>query len=291
MTQNAGPGEIAVDGEVFSAIAEIAKEEAGLHLGDTKRAMVSARLMRRVARLGLTSLADYLPYISDPGAPERRRMVSALTTNVSSFFREPHHFEALRREILPPLIDAARRGGRVRLWSAGAAHGQEAYSIALSVLDLEPSAPQLDIRILGTDIDPSVIRFAQLAAYHRSMVGDVPERLRKSYFHFDASSETYLAKAPLLQLVIFRELNLHGPWPMPGRFDVIFCRNVVIYFGEDAQSALWPRFEAKLTDGGWLMVGHSERIPDGAAPNLQPREHTIYQRACGAEPLSEELHP
>ncbi|MEL6913085.1 MAG: protein-glutamate O-methyltransferase CheR [Pseudomonadota bacterium] len=268
-----------LDDETFAAIAAVAHAEAGLKLEETKRAMVTSRLMRRVARLGLRDLADYVPIISEPGAAERRRMVSALTTNVSSFFREIHHFEALRHRILPPLLAAARSGARVRIWSAGAAHGQEAYSIALTVLDLEPRADALDIRILGTDIDPSVIRHAQLAAYHRSMLGEVPERLRQAYFSFDTSSETFLATAPLRALVLFRELNLHGPWPMPGRFDVIFCRNVVIYFDEAGQEALWPRFEDKLSDGGWLMVGHSERIPRAHAPRLEAREHTIYQRA------------
>ena len=205
-------------------------------------------------------------------------MAAALTTNVSSFFRENHHFELLRTTILPPLLDGARAGGRIRIWSAGCANGQEAYSIALTLLDLAPDAQNLDVRILGTDVDTSVVKFAELGAYHSSMMGDVPERYQARHFTFDASASTYVAKEDLRRLVLFRPLNLHGPWPMPGRFDVIFCRNVVIYFDAEGQSTLWSRFAEKLADGGWLLVGHSERIACTDAPDLSPRGHTVYQR-------------
>ncbi|MEM6276514.1 MAG: protein-glutamate O-methyltransferase CheR [Pseudomonadota bacterium] len=261
----------------FEAIAGIAYTVAGLHLPPSKQALVASRISRRLSRLALTSFEDYLDLILAPGAPERRRMVAALTTNVSTFFREPHHFEALRESILPPLLTRAAAGERVRIWSAGCANGQEAYSIALTLLDMLPDAPELDIRILGTDIDPLVVRTAQLGAYHMSMMNDVEPRLRDMHFDFDVSASTYVASAALRELLLFRELNLHGPWPMPGRFDVIFCRNVVIYFDEAGRNALWSRLQDKLTDGGWLLVGHSERVPEDVAPGLEARAHTIYQ--------------
>ncbi|MEM6896564.1 MAG: protein-glutamate O-methyltransferase CheR, partial [Pseudomonadota bacterium] len=264
--------------ETFQAIAAVAYDVAGLYLPASKRAMVASRISRRLSRLALTSFDDYLDLISSPGAPERRRMVAALTTNVSTFFREPHHFDTLRMTVLPELLSAARGGERLRIWSAGSAHGQEAYSIALTILDLEPEAPDLDIRILGTDIDPSVVRAAALGAYHASMVGDIAPVQLTRYFTYDASAHTYVVTPDLRGLVMFRELNLHGAWPMPGRFDVIFCRNVVIYFDEAGQNALWSRFQDKLVDGGWFMVGHSERIPHNVAPELTPLGHTIYRR-------------
>lgn len=264
----------------FDALAAIADEVAGLHLTRSKKAMVASRISRRLSRLALPSFEDYLCLVEVPHAPERRRMVTALTTNVSSFFREEHHFETLRDETLPALLERARAGDRVRLWSAGCANGQEAYSIALTLLDLEPRAGELDIRILGTDIDPVVVRAADLGAYHTSMVKDVPQSHLRDHFVFDASSSTYKAKPKLRSLVLFRELNLHEQWPMPGRFDVIFCRNVVIYFGEETSHTLWSRFAGKLNDAGWLFVGHSEKIPLTTCRGLQLQHHTVYRKTA-----------
>ncbi|MEM9349012.1 MAG: CheR family methyltransferase [Pseudomonadota bacterium] len=259
-------------------IASIAHEAAGLAIGPSKKAMVSARLSKRLSRLGLNDFDEYLRLIETPNAPERRRMVAALTTNISHFFREPHHFDALRETVLPPLLRQANEGARIRIWSAGCANGQEAYSIALTILGLESKAATLDIRILGTDIDPSVVRFAQLGTYHGSMMEQVDKIQAAQYFSRDKSADTCSAGPALRTLTIFRELNLHSAWPMPGHFDVIFCRNVVIYFDATGQRSLWSRFQEKLTDRGWLFVGHSERIKGAAAPKLEVQEHTIYRR-------------
>ncbi|MEM1150822.1 MAG: protein-glutamate O-methyltransferase CheR [Pseudomonadota bacterium] len=259
-------------------IAAIAHEAAGLAIAPSKKAMVASRLSKRLARLGVSSFDDYLTLISRSDSSERRRMVAALTTNVSHFFREPHHFDALREVVLPPLIEKARAGERVRLWSAGCANGQEAYSIALVMLELEPEAACFDIRILGTDIDPSVVRFAQLGTYHSSMMENVQRDLAERYFQRDTPTDTWNARAQLLELTLFRELNLHEPWPMPGHFDVIFCRNVVIYFDKEGQKSLWARFQQKLTDRGWLFIGHSERVHGEASQGLELCEHTIYRR-------------
>lgn len=272
-------------------IAAIAHKDAGLSIGTSKKAMVAARLSKRLGRLGLSSFDEYLDLIAKPNSSECRRMVAALTTNVSHFFREPHHFDALRRVVLPPLLERARDRHRVRLWSAGCANGQEAYSIALTLLELEPQAAALDIRVLGTDIDPSVIRFAQLGAYHSSMMDHVSGGHAEEHFVHDAASDTWSAGHDLRALTFFRELNLHSKWPMPGHFDIIFCRNVVIYFDAEGQRTLWSRFQEKLTDGGWLFVGHSERITQIEAPKLDLVEHTVYRRRLATrDPCSEQLN-
>ncbi|MEO0484313.1 MAG: protein-glutamate O-methyltransferase CheR [Pseudomonadota bacterium] len=277
MPTGAPDGRQELSEETFRAISQIAHDVAGLHLPAAKRAMVASRISRRLTRLALPSFDDYLALIQQPDAPERARMVASLTTNVSNFFREAHHFELLRDRVLPPLLDAARRGQRVRVWSAGCANGQEAYSIALTILALDRNAPNFDIRILGTDIDPSVVRTAQLGSYHTSMVEQIPSDLLGAHFRYDPSSKSFSARSELRSLALFRELNLHGPWPMPGRFDVIFCRNVVIYFDEAGQESLWPRFQDKLMDGGYLFVGHSERIQEDVAPRLKHCAHTVYE--------------
>ncbi|MEM6479624.1 MAG: protein-glutamate O-methyltransferase [Pseudomonadota bacterium] len=275
-------GDRAVDAlseETFLAFAQIAHDVAGLHLPGSKRAMVAARVSKRLSRLALTSFEEYLALVARRDSAERQRFIASLTTHVSKFFREPHHFAFLRETVLPSLMRRAQAGERIRLWSAGCAHGQEAYSIALTLLEAGVDPHALDIKVLGTDIDPAVIRTAQLGAYHETIMRQVPPALRAAHFSFDPSSGAFLASKGLRDMVIFRELNLHDPWPMPGRFDVIFCRNVMIYFDAARQNALWRRFEGKLCPGGWLFVGHSERVSAQAAPALLPHAHTIYALA------------
>lgn len=275
---NYGPNAAELTASTFSSISEIAYEVAGLYLPSSKHSMVAARIARRMTRLAVNSFDEYVELISDPNAPERRRMIAALTTNVSQFFREPHHFEVFRSKLLPPLIQAARSGARLRIWSAGCANGQEAYSLSITLLDCMPDATDYDIRILGTDIDPSVIRFAQLGTYHSSMMSGLTDAQKEMYFSFDASSGSFGVKPTLRNLTIFRELNLHGSWPMPGRFDVIMCRNVVIYFDQTKQSELWTRFHDKLNRSGWLFVGHSERLGSDQQDAFRLHGPTLYQR-------------
>lgn len=258
------------------AIATILYDHAGIVIAPGKGSMVQSRLGKRLRALGLTSYKDYVDLVSsDSGVYERRQMISALTTNVTHFFRENHHFELLRDQALPPLVARARAGGRVRLWSAGSSNGQEAYSIAMTLAELAPDLDRLDIRILATDIDPVMIAHGSRGIYDEAQVEAVPESLRRKYF---APHEgAWQVVAPLRNLLTFKELNLHEPWPMKGRFDVIFCRNVVIYFDPEAQARLWRRFEATLAPGGWLLVGHSERVPLGGPSKLVSAGITSYR--------------
>ena len=163
-------------------------------------------------------------------------MLSALTTNVTRFFRERPHFDHLERQVLPSLIALARKGAKVRIWSAGCSTGQEPYSVALSLLSLEPQAPGLDIKVLATDIDPRVIATGREGVYPESSLEDIPASLRTRYFAPEAASpRSYRIADELRKVVSFRTLNLNGEWPMQGLFHVIFCRNVVIYFDERGQ--------------------------------------------------------
>jgi chemotaxis protein methyltransferase CheR len=260
------------------AIAAIAEADAGIVIAGEKASMVQSRLAARLRALGMTHFREYLDYIEgDDGVDERREMISALTTNVSHFFREPHHFDVLRNQVLPPLVDRVRRGGRVRIWSAGCSRGQEACSIAMAILELLPDAAERDVRILATDIDRSVLQDAAAGTYDIPSLAPVPPRLRDRYF---APADGGLSAGPELRAMVrFRELNLHGPWPMTGFFDVVFCRNVVIYFSAERQAALWPRFARAIAPGGWLFVGHSERVSPGAG--FEVAGVTAYRRAGG----------
>lgn len=243
----------------LAAIARVLYSDAGIVIAPGKGSMVQSRLGKRLRALGLRDYASYIALIiSEAGAEERRAMISALTTNVTQFFRENHHFETLRQSALPPLLECARAGQRIRIWSAGCSNGQEAFSIAMTLADMAPDLGKLDIRILATDIDPQMIARGREALYDPATLTTVPNSLRRFLTQEDGGMRIV---EPLRRLVSFRELNLHDTWPMRGPFDIIFCRNVVIYFDPDSQARLWQRFETVLQPGGWLFVGHSERVP------------------------------
>lgn len=264
------------DAKQLAAIARILHGEAGIVIAPGKENMVQSRLGRRLRELGLRGYDAYLGLV-ERDADERRRMVSALTTNVTHFFREPHHFEQLRKHVLPPLIARARRGGRVRLWSAGCSQGHEAWSMALTLLEMMPDAPRFDIRILASDIDPEALAVGIAAQYDQGVLSAVSAERRERYFERQGNMLTPVAS--MRALVSFRELNLHGSWPMRGKFDVIFCRNVVIYFDLNDQARLWARFAAALDPDGWLFVGHSERVPTEPATPFVSAGLTAYRLA------------
>jgi chemotaxis protein methyltransferase CheR len=273
-------GEFPFTAEDFDRIAGILEREVGILLPASKTALVYSRLARRLRALGLRSFRDYGALVeAQAGADERRRMVAALTTNLTRFFREPHHFDHLRRHALPPLLDAARRGERLRLWSAGCSSGQEPYSIALTLLSLMPDAASLDIKLLATDVNPQVVAQGRRGVYDDAQLEDVPAELRGRWF-VPACGErpgSWRVADDLLRLVVFRELNLVGRWPMRGPFQVIFCRNVVIYFGKAVQARIWNRFTETLAPDGWLYIGHSERVAGQAAGALRSAGSTVYR--------------
>ncbi|HUI19652.1 MAG TPA: protein-glutamate O-methyltransferase [Methylocella sp.] len=282
------PGEFLLTQRDFREIAAMIHMDAGIHLPDTKVALVYSRLAKRLRALGLSSFRDYcLLVATSEGLDERQKMLAALTTNVTRFFREPHHFDHLERRILPPLIEDARRGERLRFWSAACSSGQEPYSIALTLLSLMPDAGKYDIRVLATDIDTNMLAAGCRGAYTGEDVSSVPAGLRSRWFtsvsdQQDRAAKTVKAVNGLRELVAFRELNLFGHWPMKGRFHVIFCRNAAIYFDEPAQEQLWSRFAPKLLPGGVLYIGHSERIGGPAANLFEAEGATIYRLREGS---------
>lgn len=288
MTQNAAvrkraapliEGEFAFSQRNFDQISTLLRDQTGIALTEAKATLVYSRLAKRVRKLGLADFDAYCEMIAAPGNEgEREEMMAALTTNVTRFYREPHHFDYLRREVVPRLAEVARRGGRVRLWSAACSSGEEAYSIALTLLEVFPDAWQYDVRILATDIDPNMIRRARAGEYRSEAVAPIPAALRDGWMtrERDGAETTWRVKDQVRALINFNQLNLIGDWPMRGRFDVIFCRNVVIYFEEHTQIALWRRFRDALNSDGRLFVGHSERVD---APGFDGCGLTIYKLA------------
>ncbi len=274
-------GKPVLDDQAFKQIAAIAYKEAGLAIAPSKAAMVHTRLARRLRALNLGSYQEYCDLVaSGEGISERRHLISALTTNVSHFFREDHHFDRLRKEVLPGLREKIHSGARIRIWSAGCSNGQEPYSIATTLLEDGPLPARNDVKILATDIDPNVISFAKTGIYDERMISGIPEPMRSAFFAQlnPQSGTSWQAKKELKDLVSFRELNLLNTWPMNGTFDVIFCRNVVIYFDEKTQGQLWQRFAEVMNPGAWLFLGHSERVNKESMASLPPVGMTTYRR-------------
>lgn len=284
--------EYLVDGEFpftrddFRQIADIAHADAGIDLSEAKASLVYSRLTKRLRALRLESFQSYCALLGkDGGESERQQMVAALTTNVTRFFREPHHFEHLKAHVVPPLVAAARAGGAVRIWSAACSSGEEPYSIALSVLSILPEAASLDVRVLATDIDPDVLQKGAAGVYGEAAMEPVPAEMRKRWFTpqvDEVRGKAWRAGEELRRLVAFRRLNLIGQWPMRGPFHAIFCRNALIYFKEETQVEIWRRFAPLLTPAGRLYIGHSERLFGASASLFTNEAITTYRLRNGS---------
>lgn len=268
--------------EHFSFIARLVRDRTGIVLGDSKHDMVYGRLTRRLRALGLASFNDYVALLRSPqGGEELTAFTNALTTNLTSFFREPHHFQHLREEVLPRCLERAAAGGekRLRLWSAGSSSGEEAYSAAMVVLSTLPDPDRWDARILATDIDSAMVAHGTAAVYDAERAARIPADLARRFVTPvpDVPGKVRMAP-PLRALVSFKRLNLLGRWPMRGPFDVIFCRNVAIYFDKPTQTRLYTRLGEMLSPEGVLYIGHAENLM-GAAGRFRSHGRTIYTRA------------
>ncbi len=246
----------------FAAIAGLVREWMGIDLQPHKRTMVASRLSKRLRATGYESVNDYIDYMHSPqGRDEQTRFISAYTTNMTRFNREGHHFEQLANDILPDLMAQARRGKRVRIWSAGCSSGEEPYGLAFHVLDACPEATSLDVKILASDIDPEILATAKRGVYPTSSINTLTNGQASKYFEdFEGSRDQKSVCQNARDLISFRRLNLHGDWPFKGKFDIIMCRNVAIYFDAPTQSRLWQRFGEQLCPEGLLFLGHSEGI-------------------------------
>lgn len=269
-------GEFTFSQANFAEISEIMLKTCGIEFNESKTALVYSRLVKRLRELKMQSFDDYCALIkSDAGDAERAKMRDALTTNVTRFFREPHHFDHLRKHIIAPAIPRVKSGGRLRIWSAGCSSGQEPYSIALCILEMLPDARSYDVKILATDISEAVLGTARTARYAASDADGIPKNLRNIWT--EPCSEGVEMDEAVRGLVTLRSLNLIEPWPMKGKFDAIFCRNVVIYFGERTQNQIWSKMMPLLSPQGSIYIGHSERISGPAMSNLCVDGITTYR--------------
>lgn len=267
--------------EDFRKICAVVQAIAGINLSDSSNTLVFSRLLKHVRRLNCASFAAYLDIVtSSDRRDELDIMITALTTNTTRFFREPYHFDILRENVLPGLISRAKSGGRIRLWSAGCSSGEEPYTMAAVLLSLFPDANAYDVKILATDINPNVLAAAESGIYKSSDIESVPEQMRKFLFHNRHSKSDYLEIKPdLRKLITFKHLNLIDPWPISGPFNAIFCRNVAIYMDEVTQTRLWQRFDSILDAGGYMFIGHSERLGPERADTLRLCGKTCFVKS------------
>ncbi|MFS3136023.1 CheR family methyltransferase [Gluconacetobacter sacchari] len=262
----------------FQKVRQIAREKAGIHLPATKKALVYSRVSRRVRELDLGSFQAYLSFVTSPaGEDEMQNLIFALTTNVTSFFREKSHFDHLESIVVPQMISRVRAGKRGRIWSAACSTGPEPWSIAMSVMTAFPDAATHDFRILATDINAHVVARATEGVYGAEDVEGIPTAWKAQFMERTPSGD-YRFTGPIRRLPAFRVLNLNASWPIQGSFSAIFCRNVVIYFDDSTREHLWQRLADKLDPGGFLYVGHSERVSCANQCGLTQVAPTIYRK-------------
>jgi chemotaxis protein methyltransferase CheR len=245
----------------FNRLRQLVREHTGIALSEAKRELVYGRLARRLRRLKLTSFAEYCDLVENRPAEELQEFTNAITTNLTSFFRESYHFEHLAADVFPQLERERARTKRIRIWSAACSTGEEPYSIAMVVREALAHLRDWDIKVLATDIDSKVVATAAEGVYGSDRLKGVsPERVRRWFPQAAGRPDSCAATAELKALITFRQLNLVEAWPMKGPFDVIFCRNVVIYFDKDTQRRLFDRMAELQDPGGWLFIGHSENL-------------------------------
>lgn len=265
----------------FAAIAAILQSEARIALSEAKTTLVQSRLARRLRAHGLASYADYVALVErDP--EERGRMVVALTTNHTHFFREPHHFDHLRNVVMPELQQRARQRP-IRIWSAGCSSGEEVYTIAMCLLGHDRTSASwvrgADLRLLATDISPPMVAAVTRAWYPENAVAGIPEPYRSQWLV--PEQDGFAIASMARDLVTANVLNLFEPWPLKAQYDAIFCRNVMIYFDDAAKAELEARLVDQLAPGGHLYIGHSERLIGAAAARMKSCGHTIYRKEDG----------
>ncbi|WP_316415498.1 CheR family methyltransferase [Mesoterricola silvestris] len=264
----------ALDPKTFERLRTLLHARTGIHLGPGKLPMVQSRLNRRLRHLGLGTYPEYLAWLeSDPGGAEWTAFINALTTNLTRFFREEHHFSKLTQWLRS--LDPLPRP--IRVWCAGCSTGEEPYSVAMVLHAEFPGSPA---RILATDLDSAVLQEARAGIYDQARVKDLPAAwLRLAFLKGRGGQAGRVRVRPEVgALVDFHPMNLlEGNWPGPSSFEVIFCRNVMIYFDKETQREIVRRFHRTLVPGGLLMVGHSESLMD-ASLGFESLGGTVFRR-------------
>jgi len=259
----------------FNLFRELIYIEAGIKLSEMKKALLQSRLSRRCKALHIDTFKDYYNYLQTNLEAEKVNFINALTTNKTDFFRENRHFEYMKEVYLPQFEVLGKRD--LKVWSAASSSGEEAYSIAMTILNYYENKKKPNVKILATDIDTHVLEKGETGVYRQESVENIDIDTIKKYFARGGGDKSGLfkVKKQIRDMVYFRRLNLLGNrYPMKGKFDIIFCRNVIIYFDKDTQRHIFKMLYQYLEDHGILFIGHSENIT--AVSDFKFLGNTIY---------------
>lgn len=265
----------------FEKISKLVYQQCGINLHDGKRELVKARLGKRLREGNYKSFSDYCRYVTTyEGKDELIAMIDSISTNLTSFFREESHFARLRIIVSSILGKPASRGviPKINIWSAGCSTGEEPYTIAITIKEAAEMRP-LDVKILATDISTKVLRVAEAAIYPEEKVKKIMPNVLGKYFQIGTgrSEGYYRIKKEIKDMVAFRRFNLMDEFPSDNNFDVIFCRNVMIYFDKHTQTQLVNKYYGSLKKDGYFFVGHSESLTSLKHP-FKYIEPSVYQK-------------
>lgn len=256
--------------EEFETIQSKIYDYCGINLHDGKQALVRARVMKRIRKLGLRDFTHYIEYLEkDSSGEEFLALVDVLTTNKTSFFRESQHFDFIVQQVLPQI-----KGRQVKWWSAGCSTGEE--PVTCSIVLQEQNIKPRTVKILGTDISRDVVRTAKRGIYPAKRLKNMPSQIVRKYFK-EMDEERYRISKEVRNMITYGRLNLKKKWPLDGPFQVIMCRNVMIYFNRKTQQELVSRFRQILEPGGYLFLGHSESIAS-ADRNFDNVSPAVYRK-------------
>lgn len=262
----------------FEFIRKFVLERTGINFTENKKDLIYGRVARRIRSLGLNSFDQYCDLLRSDTNAELEQFTNAITTNLTSFFREKHHFDFLKDTIIPEFLKDKNRNV-LRIWSAGCSTGEEAYSIAITVKQHVPENRLKDIKILATDLDSNVVQQAVNGIYDKDRIGNLDHSIVKKNFKKGIGTQTGNIKVSddLSSMIEFKQQNLMEKWSIKENMDVVFCRNVVIYFNKETQIKLFNKFSKHMTDKSYLFIGHSETLHN-TCDHFELKEKTIYRK-------------
>ena len=280
MQQEAAGRELAFEEQDFQRIRGLLRAWGGISLNDSKRPLAYNRLAKRLRLFGLTRFSEYLDRV-EHDLIEREHFINALTTNLTSFFREAHHFE-----LLADYLCSMPSGRNINIWCAAASTGEEPYSIAMTVIEALGDGAAQRVRIMASDLDTRVLAHGKAGIYRLEQLAPLTEARRRQFFLKGANAQQGYAriKPDVRAMIQFQQINLLAPaWPIQAQLDVIFCRNVMIYFDKPTQLQVLEKLAPLLAADGLLLVGHSESLQH-ASHLFRLCGKTSYRRIANKEP-------
>ncbi|HAF28058.1 MAG TPA: chemotaxis protein CheR [Bacteroidales bacterium] len=268
--------------EDFNRLSDFVYKQSGIKMPPVKKIMLQSRLQKRLRELSITTFKEYTNYVFSPDGQKNEiiHMIDVVSTNKTDFYREPVHFDFLNSDVLPDFIGNNKLNYHLKVWSAGCSSGEEPYTIAITLNEFKNNNPKFDFSIIGTDISSVILQNAAMAVYKEEKVANIPIELKRKYFlkSKDRSKKTVRVIKDLRNKISYNRLNfMSDTYNLPDQFDVIFCRNVLIYFNRETQEQVINKLCYKLKRGGYLFIGHSESIIGMNVP-LDQLKPTIFRR-------------